>query len=199
MTVHKWSDADRIGKHPKIFVSRGTHGNYLKSGLHDAMPFTPGDIDLNQGTCAQIETLDDVVPGGEAYSTPPSELPPVGIMIVKVILSLGLAVFWELSSDHFGAFYPAIEPNRKPQDETGGPLFGLILRPAGVFVPEQAAAQKTEDWVTTMFPSVSAKSAQPTLLLSNSEMSVFYGEPGCGKAFFCPQSRAGHVGARHGW
>jgi hypothetical protein len=155
MTVHKWSDVNRIGKHPKIFVSRGTHGNYLEIGPHAAMPFTPGDIDLHQGTCAQIETLDDVVPGGEAYSTP-SELTPVGIMIVKGILTaltLGVASAWiadEISSAHFGASYPAIEPNRTPQDETGGPLFGLILRPAGSSVPEQTAAQNTEDWATTM-------------------------------------------------
>ena len=46
----------------------------------------------------------------------------------------------------------AIDPNRKPQDETGGgPLgFGLILRPAGLFVQEQAAALRTEDWPTKM-------------------------------------------------
>jgi hypothetical protein len=41
MTIHKWSGADRIGKHPKIHVSLGTHGNYLTPGPHNALPFTP--------------------------------------------------------------------------------------------------------------------------------------------------------------
>jgi hypothetical protein len=152
MTVHKWSEVDPVGTHPKIFVSLGTHGNYLKPGPHAAQPFTPGDIDLNQGTCAQIETLDDVIPGGEAHSTP-SEMAPAAIIIVKSILAaLVLPLyFWiesEISDDHFGANYPAIDPNRMPQDETGGPLFGLVLRPAGLFVPEQAGAPRTEDWLT---------------------------------------------------
>jgi hypothetical protein len=97
--------------------------------------------------------LDDVIPGGEAQMTP-SEHTPVGIMIVKGLAALALVgyywIFKELSSAHFGAFIPAIEPNRMPQDETGGPFFGLILRPAGLIVPEQAHAQRTEDWVTTM-------------------------------------------------
>lgn len=157
VTVHPWKDVDdRVGGHPKIFVSRGTHGNYLTpgvKGLHDVKPFTPGEkFDLNQGTCAEIETLDDVIPGGEEVNWPFNMT--FAIVATKVVLGppgwvwLGL----ELSDDHFGT-YPAIDPDRKPQDETGGPLsgFGLILHPEEVsFVPEQASAQRTEEWSTKM-------------------------------------------------
>lgn len=155
MIVHPWKKVNQVGDHPKIFVSRGTHGNYLTTGPHDLKPFTPGGIDLNMRTCAEIEKLDDVIPSGEEVKTEPTG-PIVGIILAKLIpilASLGLAVDWWLSEGAFGSFgefSPAIEPNRKPQDETGGPLFGLILRPAGLFVPEQASAQRTEDWPTKM-------------------------------------------------
>jgi hypothetical protein len=154
MIVHPWKEVERVGEHPKIFVSRGTHGNYLKTGPHALQPFTPGDIDLNQGTCAQIETLDDVIPGGEGLPATEGEDADVWISLLKAIPTLGAGLWWAATEKAFGSFsgaaVPAIDPNRMPQDETGGPLFALILRPAGLFVPEQAAAQRTEDWKTKM-------------------------------------------------
>jgi hypothetical protein len=156
MRVRPWKDVDTIGDHPKIFVSRGTHGNYLAPGLHSLNPFTPGDIDLNIGTCAEIEKLDDVIPGGEEI-TIPGEDEDVGILIVKGLLTFGIGLaFTESAYGTFATSTPAIEPNRKPQDETGGPLFGLLLKPAGVFVPEQAAAKTVEEWATKM-PDPGAK------------------------------------------
>jgi hypothetical protein len=155
MTVRPWKAVDAIGGHPKIFVSNGTHGNYLTPGPKSLAPFTPGDIDLNMGTCAQIETLDDVIPGGEEVDTPGK--PPAisftvvwGALAVNVLLGLLFAMIDLFDGGSFGSFIPAIDPNRAPQDETGGGAagFGLILRPAGLFVPEQAAAQRTEDWAT---------------------------------------------------
>lgn len=150
ISVEPWKAADRVGDHPKIFVSRGTHGNYLTPGPHPLKPFTPGDIDLNQGTCAEIEKLDDVIPGGE--STPfPGEDPDIGILLLKAIPTLGIGLFWAAAEGawgSFGGFTEAMEPNRAPQDETGGPLFGLILKPVGAIVSEQASAQRTEEWQT---------------------------------------------------
>jgi hypothetical protein len=152
MIVHPWKEVELVGDHPKIFVSRGTHGNYLTTGPHDLKAFTPGDIDLNQGTCAEIEKLDDVIPGGEEI---PGEAPTdTGILILKALVFTVFSLLMEDSSGKYGS--TAIAPNRKPQDETGGPLFGLILRPAGLFVPEQASAQRTEDWQTKM-PEVTDK------------------------------------------
>ncbi|MCC7367761.1 MAG: hypothetical protein IT306_05030 [Chloroflexi bacterium] len=154
MIVRPWKDVERIGEHPKIYVSRGTHGNYLTTGLHDAQPFTPGDIDISQGTCAQIEALDDVIAGGEA-ETIEGESGSPGIIVLKILGSMVVlpATPWLIGEDMWGTFateIPAIEPNRKPRDETGGPLFGLILKPDGVFVPEQASAQRTVAWPTAM-------------------------------------------------
>jgi hypothetical protein len=154
MIVRPWKDVNRVGEHPKIFVSRGTHSNYLKTGPHALKPFTPGDIDLNQGTCAQIETLDDVIPGGEG--TPATEGTDADwvLIFIKMFGTLGAHMEWAEEEGAFAKFgtlaVPAIDPNRQPQDDTGGPLFGLILRPAGLFVPEQAAAQRTENWQTKM-------------------------------------------------
>ncbi len=154
MIVHPWKKVNQVGDHPKIFVSRGTHGNYLTTGPHDLKPFTPGGIDLNMRTCAEIEKLDDVIPSGEEVNIPGKDA-NTAMIIVKSVLTVILPplYFWAKAENiwsRFGEFSPAIEPNRKPQDETGGPLFGLILRPAGLFVPEQASAQRTEDWPTKM-------------------------------------------------
>lgn len=153
MIVHPWKQVDQVDGHPKIFVSLGTHGNYLTAGLQALTPFTPGDIDLSIGTCAQIEKLDDVIPGGEEVDIP-GEDPNYWAILAKGILTVGIGLFWANSEGAFGSFsgfIPAIQPNRKPQDETGGPLFGLILRPTGLsYVPEQASAQRIEDWQTKM-------------------------------------------------
>lgn len=157
MLVHSWSKVDLVGDHPKIFVSLGTHGNYLNPGPQDLVPFTPGDLDLSQGTCAQIETLDDVISGGEEITTP-GEGPAVswgvvaGGLAVNLLLGMILALIDAFSAGSFSSVTPAIDPNRKPQDETGGgPLgFGLILQPAGVFVREKSAALRIEDWSTKM-------------------------------------------------
>ena len=81
-----------MGEHPKIFVSRGTHGNYLTTGPHDLKPFTPGDIDLNQGTCAQIERLDEVIPGGEEVNIQ-GEDADIGILLLKSIPDYSDLVF----------------------------------------------------------------------------------------------------------
>jgi hypothetical protein len=149
-----WRDADHVGDHPKVFVSRGTHGNYLAVGPHGLEPFTPGDVDLSQGTCGQIEALDDVIPGGAATSTPGQD-EDIGMIAIKVLLSIAFPplIPWAISEDiwsTFGDATPALDPDRTPEDETGGPLFGLILKPAGLALPEEASAQRTEDWPTAM-------------------------------------------------
>jgi hypothetical protein len=148
MSVHPWEEVDRVGEHPKIFVSRGTHGNYLKPGLQPLRPFTPGDVDLNQGTCGDIELLDDVI--AEDVEVIMEKEVNIGILITFGLFTSGVVPLFfrkicEGSSFHDG---PGTDPNRMPQDETGGPLFGLILRPGSLFVPESASAQTTEDWQT---------------------------------------------------
>lgn len=152
-TVHKWFDVDRVGDHPKLFVSRGTHGYYLKPGPHELVPFTPGDIDLNQGTCAQIETLDEVIPGGEEVVIPgePGDEPSVWVIILKGLIPLGAGGVWLSYEYTFGSpdtIIPALQPNKKPLDETGGPNFGLILRPAALQLAEASFATDTKDWPT---------------------------------------------------
>jgi hypothetical protein len=152
MIVHPWKEVERVGDHPKIFVSRGTHGNYLTTGPHDLKAFTPGDIDVNQGTCAEIEELDNVIPGGDIPAVEPEDADAT-IWILKSIFAAPFGALLALIEDagtKFGSSGIFITPDQKPQDETGGPLFGLILRPAGLFVPEQATAQRTEDWQTKM-------------------------------------------------
>jgi hypothetical protein len=152
MFVHPWKKVSRVDNHPKIFVSRGTHGNYLTAGVQDLTPFTPGDIDLSMGTCAEIEKLDEVIPGGEEVSTQGKDS-DFWVILAKAAPTLGLGFYWasaEGALSSFGTHIPAIQPNRKPQDETGGPLFGLILRPEGLFVSEQASTNHIEDWKTKM-------------------------------------------------
>ncbi len=154
MIVRPWKDVDRVSDHPKIFVSHGTHGNYLTAGVHDLAPFTPGDIDLNQGTCGEIETLDDVIPSEDEADDPGSEGFSGWSLALSAIVSIALTfgILWGglTTGSRFG--HAATSPNRKPQDETGGgPLgFSLILRPAGLFVPELSAALRTEEWLTKM-------------------------------------------------
>lgn len=155
MTVSPWKAVDTVNGHPKIFVSKGTHGNYLTPGLKGLAPFTPGDIDLNIGTCAQIETLDDVMPGGQEIDTP-GESPPIswevvwGAVALNFLLGLLLDIINLSDLGKFSSVIPAIEPDRAPQDETGGGAagFGLILKPLGTYVAEVATAQRSEDWPT---------------------------------------------------
>ena len=99
LTVHPWKAVQTVGEHPKIFVSRGTHGNYLTTGPHELKPFTPGDIDLNQGTCAQIEGLDEVIPGGEEVNIE-GEDADIGILLLKIIPTIGFGFFWAACGRH---------------------------------------------------------------------------------------------------
>jgi len=155
MTIHPWKQVDAIGAHPKIFVSLGTHGNYLSPGPHPLTPFTPGDIDLSQGTCGEIEDLDDVIstgPTGEAIGEDAISHDVVYVVgAINLIIGLLLAWIDTITAGTQTITY-AVDPDRKPQDETGGGSlgFGLILRPPELFVPEQAAAQRLEDWATKM-------------------------------------------------
>jgi hypothetical protein len=144
MIVHPWKDVQRVVDHPKIFVSKGTHSNYLAPGPHSLSPFTPGGIDLNQGTCAQIEKLDDVIPGGEGY--PGRKGDPTLLVLLILLFPFLYPAIGEAYAPRFGRSPDT--PNPKPQDETGGPLFGLILKPIGVSIDEEKFAKVTEEWKT---------------------------------------------------
>lgn len=153
MSVYPWEKVDAVGEHPKIFVSRGTHGNYLEPGpkLHPLQPFTPGDVDLNQKTCGEIELLDDVVPE-DVEVTLEKEGPTVWAILGAgfLITHIGSILFRKALSTYSVHYAPETDPNRAPQDETGGPNFGLILRPADLSLSETSFAQTTEAWPTKM-------------------------------------------------
>lgn len=149
--VFNWKEVEGVGEHPKIYVSKGTHGNYLKAGTFDLKAFTPGDIDIGKGSCGVIESLDDVIAGTEIPASE-GEDPDYAIMVVKAILTLGFGLlFSEDINGRYGATaLLSPNPNQLPKDQTGGPNFGLILRPRGVDFAETANAAQVVDWPTEM-------------------------------------------------
>jgi hypothetical protein len=166
--IHPWKDVARVGDHPKVFVSKGTHGNYLTPGPHDLIPFTPGDVDLNQGTCAEIEKLDNVISGGEEVIIPGHPGTSSEISIAKIVAATSIfgklggaligftvGLVWAsieglANMSTFSGVNLAMKPDRKPKDEAGGPDFGLILRPENLSIPERTSANRLENWPTKM-------------------------------------------------
>ncbi len=141
--VQTVGDADG-GQHPKIFVSKGTHGHYLAPGPHPVPAFTPG-VDFSGRSCGAVETLDDAISSevdtstpGEAYADPWI----VGLKIFSVVLAWWAGI--EASKGYFGEDSVASPTLKK--DEAGGPAFGTILRPDGLAVPEAAQATTVTDW-----------------------------------------------------
>lgn len=151
MQAFRWKEVDRVGDHPKIFVSQGTHGNYLKAGAFDLTAFTPGDVDIGKNSCGVIESLDDVIAGTEIPGTEGEDGDTV-VLMLKIFLTLGIGlIFTEDVWTKFGTT-PLLSPNpnQTPKDQTGGPSFGLILRPKGLAFAEIASAARIEDWPTEM-------------------------------------------------
>src|SRR5262249_1087466 len=151
MTVFRWAAADVVkpagdpqSQHPKIFVSVSTHGHYLGTvpSAHVVTPFW-GDNDPARRSCGVVETADDVL-SGETIAGPedPRDGPSTGALVAKIFL---VAVGWvwaivEAVDSHFGspAEYQTVEETGT--DVTGGPTFGVILRPNGLPLSEAAAS-----------------------------------------------------------
>jgi hypothetical protein len=152
MTVRPWGDVLNVTgqpDHPKVFVARGTHGNYLSTGdtgVHEVKPFSSPLNDLARNSCGQIEVLDDAIAGVE---TPPHMMGGTGIVIAKVLLGppgwiwLGI----ELADSRFGTAPPS--PSQQPVDITpGGNQFGTVIAPKGVTVSEPVSGRvvwRTDD------------------------------------------------------
>lgn len=171
MTIFEWKNADVVtdatgGAHPKIFVSRDTHGHYLQTGSMPLKAFNPGGLDPSRQSCGEVEGLDDAIKGDKvipgAPGTPGKD-PNYGIVIAKSLLimaSLGIAapwvVDWIKAEDAAGSFGTGGEPDTlasptPPVDITGGPDFGRIIRPTALAFPEAAHAIALEDWNVRKF------------------------------------------------
>ena len=138
MTVRPWAEAAKVaGKpnHPKVFVARGTHGNYLTTGdggSHPIAPFSSETFDISRDSCGRVEALDDVIAGDETGPDYPSAV----IVILKFLLAVwGWMWIGVEFSQPFGAASP--NPSSKPVDVTpAANKFGRVIRPQGVAVPE---------------------------------------------------------------
>jgi hypothetical protein len=157
MTIHPWSDlqtvADAAGAHPKIFVSLDTHGHYPAPGVQTLTPFTPSGLDISRMSCGEAEKLDDAL-SSEVVVTPgePEEGAKAGIIILKFLVAFGTAgigILWGTSEDIWGKFGSEdvlASPTPQPTDVTGGPDFGVVLRPKGLALPEAPQIAKMTDW-----------------------------------------------------
>jgi len=150
MTVSPWGMVQRVGIHPKIFVSRGTHGNYLTSGTHQITAFT-GGIDLSTGSCGAVETLDDVIAGEVVISpaVPPDET-SIWVALLKFFLTPGgLSEYWigaEMNSDTVGSPEQDASPTQPAADEAAGAPFGKIISPENLIFPEILQASSVVYW-----------------------------------------------------
>lgn len=149
MTAFPWTAAQPVAgpdnaQHPRIFVSRGTHGNYLSAGSFTLTPFMGGN-DYSRGSCGVVESLDDAVAGDVVIPGIPSDMTPTWVLVVKfgiiVLIPWGL---FEISDDHFGTGDELTEPSTAT-DVTGSTVF-RVIRPAGLAFPEAASASSVEDW-----------------------------------------------------
>lgn len=179
MTIFDWKQVDRVksdgnAQHPKIFVSLGTHGSYLKPGPHTVTPFTPSGIDPSRQSCGQVEALDDAI-SAEVIGIPATkgaDAQPI-ITIAKALAAgaAGLVVAgplgglagvvagalgWAGIEGAFGTFGspqgPPLSPTQ-PTDQTGSPDFGVIIRPDGLPLPEESMAKTVIDWAIAPYTS----------------------------------------------
>ncbi len=172
MSVSDWSAVQTVGdadggQHPKIFVSKGTHGHYLAPGPHPVVAFTPG-VDTSGMSCGAVETLDDAISGEVVTSTPGSPYPETWVVIAKgitIILIVWLAI--EVSNGSFGEESTALPT--PPTDEAGGPAFGTILRPDGLAVPEAAQATTVTDWDVKDFKAPAPDGRSYSVLVDRSK------------------------------
>jgi hypothetical protein len=165
LTAYHWADAQTVaasdgGLHPKVYVSLDTHGLYLAPGSHDLTPFTPGGIDPARQHCGQVETLDDAISGNDFIPGTPGSGhgPDTSVWIWKIIVATPfLGPFWAVAEGAGTEFGDPdipdsfIDPSAKPHDVTGGPDFGLVLRPAALSFAETSQALTVQDWPTRRF------------------------------------------------
>ena len=173
MTIFEWTDVKVVGDaaggiHPKIFVSRDTHGHYLKSGIMPLKPFTPGGLDPSRQSCGQVEAMDDAISGDVVISpaTPdtPGEDTDWGLFFAKIlvgVLSLGAALPWIpdwVEAEGIMGKLPLAgdpevleSPDANPVDDTSGPIFGRVIRPNGLAFDEATRALAVEDWNVRKF------------------------------------------------
>ena len=216
MLVEEWGKVATIdsGKemHPKIFVSRGTHGNYLTSGAHSLKPFTPGGIDLTTQSCGAIETLDDVI-----YNAPPGKPGQPGkdseplISATKLLSSFLLgglgafvgAIYWSLGEGAYGSFGTGDEPGpvampvAQPQDQTGNGSFGKIIRPKGLAFDETSLAPPggVVDWDTRLIPATETPDGRVYDFIVDRDTG---GQQPTGQVWWAPRQRSRGFAGRWG-
>jgi hypothetical protein len=143
MRALPWSEVDTLGGHPKLFVSRGTHGSYEKIGNHKVFPKTSSDFDASTQHCGNVEDLDEVISGGGGKGEKDAD---IGILLLKIIPTLGLGYFWaaaEGATSEFGTDPPS--PTNPPEDQASdGTAFKRIIAPQSLIaagIPEASAAE----------------------------------------------------------
>lgn len=173
MTIFEWKDADVVsdatgGAHPKIFVSRDTHGHYLKTGSMPLTPFTPSGMDPSRQSCGEVEGLDDAIKGDITIpGTPgdPGESANGWVILGKLVsVAVGSggwgtkgAVNWISAEDGWSKFGSEgtpdtlTSPAAQPVDVTGGPDFGRVIQPKDLAFPETAHATALDDWNVRKF------------------------------------------------
>jgi len=159
LEVFPWNQAEHLNDHAKVFVSRGTHGNFLKTGVHPAFPKTSADFDFSTNHCGTIEDLDQVISDGAGRG---GEDADVLILLLKGIPTLGLGIFWASAEGAFSSFGTAASPPTPPVDQTSdGTAFKRIIRPEGLDpaeIPEAPAAAEVVPWAAKQFTSAESRS-----------------------------------------
>jgi hypothetical protein len=159
MTAFLWTEAQHVGNNPKIFVSLGTHSNYLGSDpatpgspLHPVTPFSPPTpTDPSQYSCGDVEKLDDVISGDLITPGDPPSGPDEWISIAKALdFPAGLiAATIEIFTTDWGTPDTYATPN-PPTVVTGGPTSKIICT-KGLTFAETTGAPTVTDWDVTPY------------------------------------------------
>ncbi len=154
MTVSPFSKANLVGRHPLIFVAKGTHALYLAPG-----PFVVDyPNESRPSDCGRFEGLPPPPAQPETHLAD-NPLAALGLLFAKVVAGAGLlgalgaaaGLVWGLveyaEADHgFSGVATGHGPPHYAPDVTGNPGSGKVVQPSGLIVPD--AGPDVKDWTS---------------------------------------------------
>ncbi len=148
MQVNVWGDIARVGRHPKVFVSRSSHNNYYLPGPHDPPAITPSDVScgategVDQAVQDKLDELQDTVDTIESVTVTVAKVAagcgigwliagPVGCAVGAVVGGIAAAV--EAASDSGDGHSQPVDDATKAEIERDHAPdeghYGLVLAP----------------------------------------------------------------------
>jgi hypothetical protein len=147
MTIHKWTEVEKHGNHPRVYVTSGYHNNYATPGEQVARDITLLNLEIGKIACGLGEGLSAITDEiKDTVSDAGETVKDVAVTLLKILagaalfsnpivgaivgLAAGVAEASASSADH----QPSADDWREREKEPG-PVrgkYGLVLTPLGV-------------------------------------------------------------------